>query len=79
MMKEFGVLHKKTMGKNIILATQNSKYLFCGDRNGYLKQISIKDKKVEEDFGVILQGGIWSMCCTPNDKYLYMGNMMGFL
>ena len=53
--------------------------MWVSDDWGYLKQVSNEDLTEIKDFSKIHKGGIWSICATSDDKYIYTSDDVGYI
>ena len=57
---------------------KNSQFFYTGDGKGGLKQFSIYDQSLVNDFGRPFKEGVHKMMKTPDDKYLFIGCYRGY-
>ena len=57
---------------------KNSQFFYTGCDEGGLKQYSINDQSLENDFGKPFKQGVFRMVKTPDDKYFVIGCYGGY-
>lgn len=63
----------------VICSTRNSKYLFVSDQCGNVKQVSVADSTIVKDYGKVFKAPITSLKCSPDSKFLLVGDENGHL